>query len=291
MSETRNTSQWQRSIYVIVMLLFAFNAFRAQAQDEASKQPHAMAIASPKGIWIFLGPSIPKSEAYQVFRASGDPKPLARSSAPSSREELANRIRHYAPYFKGLAPVDSSGIDRLWNYLQTHDEVTELPAWNIPVSHLALGTAVLDTTATAAKDDTNFRYRIQLGSATEETNRATWPAHSSLPAPKRLKGAQESFDGSRVHLQWLVPVDAEPAGILIRRRNKMQGEFEPISAISGFHALRSSVYAVGRDDQVVRNSVYEYTASLVDYFANPGPPSQPITVSTFPTGSVPTVAS
>jgi fibronectin type 3 domain-containing protein len=291
MSRIRNRSQWRKFISAIAVLLFTLGALRAQAQDAAPKQPHAMAVASPGGIWIFLGSAIPKDEAYQVFYDTGDQKQLAISSAPASREELAQRIRHFASYFRGLAPVDSGGIDRLWEYLQSHDEVTELPAQNIPLSHLALGTAVLDTTATDAKDGTGFRYRIQLGSSSEETNRVTWPAQSTLPAPKRVKSAEVSFDGARVHLRWSIPADAKPAGVLIRRRNKMQGDFAPISVISGFHAQGDSVYAVGRDDQVVRNSVYEYTASLVDHFANPGPPSEPVTVSTFPAGSVPAVAS
>ncbi len=290
MNGIRNTALWGRSISTVAALVLLLGAFGARAQNEASKRPHAMAVASPRGIWIFLGSAIPKDEPYLVSREASGQKPFTRSSAPASREELANRIQHFAPYFQGLAQVDSAGIDRLWSYLQAHDDVSRLPAVNIPLSHLALGTAVLDTAATGAKDGASFRYHIQLGNASEETQSVTWPPHTSLPAPKLVKSLEGRYDGARVRLRWLVPADSEPAGVLIRRRSEMKGDFAPIPTISGFHALGDTVFAVGRDDQVVPNSVYEYTASLVDHFANPGPSSVPVTVSTFPAGSVPTVA-
>lgn len=290
MSGLRKTILWKRSIPTVAALVFVLGALCAQAQDEVPKRPHAMAVASPGGIWIFLGSTIPKDGPYLVSRETGGQMPFAPSSVPASREELANRIHHFAPYFQGLAQVDSAGIDGLWSYLQTHDDVTRLAALNIPLSHLALGTAVLDTAATGAKDGASFRYSIQLGSASEETQSVTWPPHTTLPAPELVKSSEGRYDGARVHLRWLVPADSKPAGVLIRRRNEMKGDFAPIPAISGFHALADTVFVVARDDQVVPNSVYEYTASLVDHFANPGPSSEPVTVSTFPTGSVPTVA-
>jgi fibronectin type 3 domain-containing protein len=249
-----------------------------------------MAVASPGGVWVFLGSSIPKSEPYVVSRETGGQETLGQSSAPTSREELAGRIHRFMPYFEGLAPLDDAGIDRLWEYLQSHDDITELMAQNIPLSHLALGTALLDTSVTAAKSGAKFSYRVQHGGTSEETQTVSWPANSSLPAPERLKSKGGDFDGARVHLQWLVPPDAEPAGLLIRRRDAMKGDFTSIPTINGFRAVGDSTSAVVRDDQVVPNSVYEYTASFVDHFANPGPPCEPVTVSTFPAGSVPIVA-
>jgi fibronectin type 3 domain-containing protein len=258
----------------------------AEAADKGG--PHAMAAASPRGVWVFLGAAIPKNEPYVVTRAGGG-ESLGKISAPSSRDELARRVLQFAPYFDGLARPNDDDINQLWEYAQSHDDVAHLIVQNIPVAHLALGTAVLDTAAAAAPRGTEFRYRIERAGATVETRPVTWPSTSTMPAPATGGSPGGRFDGTHVQVQWRVPRGTEPAGVIVRRRVAMKGDFARVPVTSGFRAGNDTISVVVRDDHVEPNAVYEYTAVLVDRLANPGAQSAPVRVLTFPAGGVPVV--
>jgi fibronectin type 3 domain-containing protein len=258
---------------------------RAQS-DRGVGQP--MAAASPRGVWVFLGPDLATQRAYAVSRSSSDAGASAVKvgdvSAPASREELARRVQRFAPYFDGLAPVTDAEMDRMWQQVQSGKPLEKFIPVNLPVAHLAFGTAFLDTTVTPG----TYRYRVEGGprGAAVDTRDVRFPVKVTLAA---VSGPTASFDGRRVNVRWPLPSAAAAAGMIVTRRVGLRGDFVRYRAAAGFSAGKDGTFVVVSDAGVESGTAYEYVVSLVDAFGNRGAPSSAARVGTFPANAAPTV--
>ncbi len=258
---------------------------RAQS-DRGVGQP--MAAASPRGVWVFLGPDLATRRAYTVSRisagAGASAVKVGEVSAPASREELARRVKRFASCFDGLAAIDSANVDRMWQQVQSGKSVEKFIPVNLPVAHLAFGTAFLDTTVTPG----TYRYRIEGGprGAAVDTRDVRYPVANALPA---VAQPTASFDGRRVNVKWALPGGAAASGVVVTRREGLRGDFVRYRGPAGFNAGKDGTFVVVSDAGVEPGTAYEYVAVLVDAFGNRGAASSAARVETFPANSVPTV--
>jgi len=241
---------------------------------------------SPRGLWVYLGAAVPRDAPYVVARADsgGTFTDLARVTAPADAKAAAARAARYARLLPGLPPADAAMVKRIVSYLSSHDDVSHLAEPNVALAYLIAGTAYLDTTAAAGHA---YRYRISRGKTSVTTAQADFPG----PAATLAVGEAVRADarGGAAMVTWRLPPGVSPGGLIVRRRAARKGDFTPCRAVAGFYAENDTNFATVSDKTVEPNALYQYTATLVDRFANPGPTSRPVAVTTFASGGVPLV--
>ncbi|MFO7654212.1 MAG: hypothetical protein R6X25_10365 [Candidatus Krumholzibacteriia bacterium] len=237
-----------------------------------------LAVATPRGVWISLGAAIPRDLPYDIARAAGDGEyaRLASVDAPGSQADVAARAAAFMPYFEGLPVLAAEAVERMWTYIAGNDDVSRLAEQNVPVAHLVAGTAFLDTTVAAGAV---YRYRVERGETVVTTRPVAYPAEAAGPVLGDLVRADAG--GGTASIVWRLPDGSEPGGVIARRRTARKGDFGPCGAVAGFYRDEHGAHAVIYDRTVEPDAVYEYTATLVDAFGNPGPASAPAAVTTF----------
>lgn len=272
---------------LVAAVAVATSAVCPARAEKGAGQP--MAAASPHGVWVFLGMALEKDHPYVISRESAGggksaPQGIGEASAPASRDELARRVRLFAPYFDGLPPVDDAEIDRMWKQVQSGKSVEHFLPVNLPVAHLAFGTAYLDTTVRAGA----YRYRVEGGGLKSpvETRDVLFPADVRVPS---VSGGSGSYDGHHINVRWKLPKGAQAGGLIVTRRVGLRGDFTRYRGPAGFTGSKNGTFAAVSDPGVESGNVYEYTVALVDAFANRGSPSEAVRVETFPANAVPTV--
>ena len=270
---------------ILAMVLAMAPAIGVCATD-ARDTSGGLAVATPRGVWVHLGEALPKEAPYVVSRAVGDGDfvPLARVTAPADVDVAAARALLYGRLLPGLPPADPAMADRIWTYVADHDDATALAELNVPAAHLIAGTAYLDTTVV---DSATYRYRIEHDGAVTTTRPTDFPAAASTLAVGEVVLADAA--GGQAAVTWRLPDGSEPGGLLVTRRAARKGDFTPCDVTAGFYVEADTAYATLSDPTVQPSALYEYRVTLVDRFANPGPISAPVAVTTFGEAGAPVV--
>ena len=274
------------AVFALLALVLAMATAIGAGATDARDTGGGLAVATPRGVWVHLGEAIPKDAPYVVSRAvaGGDFTPLASVSAPADADAAGARARLYGRLLPGLPPADAALADRVWAYVTDHDDATGLTEPNAPLAHLIVGTAYLDTTVAAGW---TCRYRIERDGAAITTPPIAFPAAASELAVGEVVRADAA--GGRAVVTWRLPAESEPGGLLVTRRAARKGDFAPCDATAGFYVEADTAYATLLDPTVQPNALYEYRVALVDRFANPGPTSAPVAVTTFGEAGVPLI--
>ena len=265
----------QRLILGVVLLLTIL--FPAHSYAQSSEERPA-AIATPNGVFIYLGRHIPRASHYEL-EAKGNRGKYTKAAvikAPRNQQEMENALIGYQDYFEMLNPLTRSEIDKMWNYLNSNTSMDSLYVPNLPLMHLAAGTAYLDRNATAGTD---FQYRVSLYRSDgtlinrQETNTVRLPPSPDLLKPA-FKGARES--GHQIMLEWYVPEQRQLSSYGVFRRVFGQGEYQTAPAIKGFNTNQDSVFLIVTDTAVHGLAHYEYYVVPLDAYGNAGPPSETV---------------
>src|SRR5690606_38129072 len=193
----------RRFVQRLQMLLISSCFVSVQAQP-ANDRPAA--ISTPNGVFVYLGKNIPKQNYYEVEVKGelGNYTKLSSVKAPRNREGMDSAIVVYASSFEMLSPLTDSERDRMWKYLEKNATMDSLYVPNLPVLHLAAGTAYLDKNIGSGRE---FQYRVTLFQPDgtqihrQETNTVTVPASPDLLKPV-FRQVRES--GRQIMLEWAV---------------------------------------------------------------------------------------
>src|SRR5690606_39599059 len=85
-----------------------------------------------------------------------------------------------------LTPLTSNDIDKLWQYFSNNTTTDSVYVANVPVMHLAMGTAYFDRDV-VDRNARQYRVRLRAGNGNEvsvaESNAVTMPATPDIPKP------------------------------------------------------------------------------------------------------------
>lgn len=241
-----------------------------------------VAAACPRGVWVWIGD--PAREPVTILRAAGDGRfaAVGEASAPATRAELDDRAARFTPAFPGLPAPGADELAALWNALSNGGSLDAAAVANVPVARLAAGAAWIDTTVTAGQ----WTYRVRRGGRDADTRPVRFPA---APGPAPAGDGTAGYDGVRVNASWPLADASAVGGVIVRRRIARRGAFEPFTGTAGLGAWDGSARAALRDDDAPVGTVVEYELTLVDRFANPGPPDT-LLARTFPSDGTPVVS-
>jgi hypothetical protein len=240
-----------------------------------------VAIATPKGVWIFLGNEIPRNFEYQVSRkeGSGNYKPAGVVRFNGDLKELKAKTAKFSGTFGDLDMPGEKEISRIRDYAMKHKTTDSLVSVNLPVTHLLTGTAFFDPDAMPG---TVYQYQVKKSKpqSTEKTsNVIQLPAKPDLLKPV-FKSKAEFED--HIVLQWFVPQQKSLAAFALYRRVFGTGEFEKVDIKKGYNSSRDTIYLF-TDDTLVRNpGYYEYYLKPMDIYGNAGPSSEVISAGPLP---------
>ena len=237
-----------------------------------------IAIATAKGVWVYLGNEIPKGFDYQVLRKQGSSnyKAIGVTNYTSDAKELKSRVEKFNGYFSNLDMLNDSDIARILEHARKHKTIDSLVMANFPVSHLAFGTAFFDPDIA---EGVSYQYQVkrQPDSKTAQgekiSNMVQLPAKTDILKPV-FKSKQEY--SNEVYLQWYVPEQRRLSTFALYRRVFGLGDFEKISAKKGYNSLGDTLFIVAVDSTVKNPGYYEYYIKPMDAFGNPGPVSDAI---------------
>jgi fibronectin type 3 domain-containing protein len=255
-----------------ILILFTWSSF-AQANKDVP-----VAIATGKGIWIYLGHEIPKDFEYQILKkqGNGDFKVIGRTGYSNDPSILKERIEKYSVFFPDLEPLGDKDLTRIRNYAVKSTVTDSLTLPNLPLMHLALGTAFFDEDAKAGVD---YQYQVKKTDRTksviheELSNTVRLPARADVLKPV-YKSKQEM--NRQVILQWYVPDKRKLSSFTVYRRVFGSGEYKRILARKGFTTLNDTLCLIVADTTVHNPGYYEYYIQPVDIYGNAGPQSDVI---------------
>lgn len=261
-----------------MMLIFVLthSAVLAQSDDRPA------AIATQDGVFIYLGRQIPKEHYYEVEAKDqrGAYKPVGTVRAPVTRTEMENRINDFGPHFGMLAPFTDQEIDRMWRYFSDNATTDSAYAANLPVMHLAIGTAYLDR---GVAEGSARQYRVHLRDANgreisvAESNVVKTPASPDIPKPT-LRDVNAS--AGKIRLEWFVSRQGQLASYNVYRSVFGKNEYAPAPVIKGYNSVDDEVTLIAIDTAVATPGHYDYFIVPLDAFGNPGPPSDTVSAGT-----------
>jgi hypothetical protein len=252
------------------------------SSTSAQQQSEPVAVATPKGIFIYLGNVIPKQSYYEVELKSdrNNYTKLATIRVPENQQAMEARIKEHRIYFDNLDPLTEPEEEKLWNYVNTSSSMNSLYIPNLPLMNLVAGTAYFDKQTNTGKE---YQYRVKLYHSDgtlvhqNETNKVRMPSIPNLLKPD-FKDKRESTH--QVLLQWYVPEQRQLSSYSVFRRVFGQGEFLKADVIKGFNTHEDSVFFIVIDTAIHNPSFYEYYVLPLDAYGNAGPASDPVGAGT-----------
>jgi hypothetical protein len=237
-----------------------------------------VAIATPKGVWLYLGNEIPKQFEYQVLKKQGNGnfKPVGVITYSSDLKELKSKAAQYNDAFSNLDNLEENDIARLREYVIKHRIIDSLIMENLPVTYLLSGTAFFDPDVT---EGVSYQYQVKRNpdskAATGDhvSNTIQLPAKTDILKPI-FKSKQELTD--QILLQWYVPEQRRLNTFALYRRVFGLGDFEKIPVKKGYNSLRDTLFIVAVDSTAKNPGYYEYYLKPMDVYGNPGPASDVI---------------
>ncbi len=261
-----------KRLSTILILIFTMSIGLAYSQNDD------MPVAKPvtEGVFIFLGKTIPKGMKYQVERKSRNDRSyenLGTATAPGSRDEMLKRVAEYQKYFKTIDPPKADELDKLWNYIDKYLTTDSMFVSNLPVMHLAAGTAFLDRTAEKNND---YQYRVTLLSAASkqvyqrESNRIS--ALRPVQWPK-IEFAEKEFVNGKISITWKTANPADMAHFNVYRSVFGRDDFKKLDGPNidkGVYMKEDQYYMLCIDPLGNNPAMYEYEIVPVDAYGNEG---------------------
>jgi len=247
--------------FLLLLIICTCNSF--------AQQPKA--YNAPDGIYIFLDNTLASNYHVDIERSPAGQNNYVKAgtmAAPSTQQQLINRINQFASYFSDQGTYTQQDIDTLWVYLQHHTSLDSAFPVNYPLMFVAAGNAFYDT---VAEKNTAYTYKVSYYrngklTGTKTTNQITYPKPARLPKPV----LHDSHAGKyRTYLEWSMPADQMLNSFAVYRRQNLAGEFEKIQPLKGFYTRKDSLFLVVNDTLVKPAFVYEYYITPLDLVGNP----------------------
>ncbi|MBN2612962.1 MAG: hypothetical protein JXB00_15510 [Bacteroidales bacterium] len=248
------------------------------------------AVSTVKGAWIFLGNEIPKEFEYHIFKKQRDGNftLIGKTSYLQNVSDMKTKIAEYNLLFNNLDKPDDRDFAKIRNYASKNNTTDSIIISNLPVMHLALGTAFFDSEVSSGN---TYQYRVVK---MKDRDTKVWERNSNiLQYPVKVNILQPVFkdkqeSGSQIVLRWYVKEQMSLNSFNLFRRVFGKGEFLKIPAVKGFNTSHDSVYLVAVDTTIQNPAYYEYYIEPVDIYGNPGPKSEAVSAGTIGDAYVPT---
>lgn len=258
---------------LILILFLTIYIFPAIAQS--NQQPGASPIAKPvaKGIWIYLGKTLPKNFHYVVERKKEGThryEKLAEITSPVNESEMVKRQQDYQKYFENLDAFNASGINNLWKYLMEHTTIDSMYSNNFAMMHLLAGTAWLDSTA---ESKSGYVYRISAVAtgnkvlSEKETNLSSSLQKVALP---KINFSYKKYADGKLSLSWAVKEKLDMAHFNVYRTVFGTDTYKKENVIKGIYFEKDSLKLQVIDSIGLQPAWYEYQIAAVDAFGNEG---------------------
>jgi fibronectin type 3 domain-containing protein len=264
-------------------LIFITLAFVLMASALFAQRVHrASAIATPDGVFVYLGKHIPKEHYYELESKNqrGGYKPIATIRAPADRAEMEARVKMFSPHFPLLRALTNEEVDKIWRYFSHNSTADSAHTANLPLVHLIMGTGYLDRSVARGSER---QYRVRLLDANgrevsvEESNVAKMPATPDISKPI-LRDVEAS--GGEIRLEWSVREKGDLSSYHIYRSVFGKNEYAPAPAIKGYNTRDGEVMLIAIDTAASTPGHYEYFIVPVDAYGNPGPSSDTVSAGT-----------
>jgi fibronectin type 3 domain-containing protein len=264
---------------IIFILMFTLGS-SSYAQE---KEPTA--VATEKGVWIWLGNEIPSGFEYQVLKSegNGDFVTLGTTAYREDPGTMKTAVEKYYPFFGNLDKPADSELSFLRDYASRSRTTDSIYISNFSLMHLLLGTAFFDPEVSAGK---TYRYRVAKIAGRDRlwektSNRVNFPSETDLPKPKF--GSKQEF-ATQVVVRWYVNGESNLNSFLVYRRVFGKGEYQRVDIERGFNISQDTIYLIAADTAIQTPSLYEYYIMPLDIYGNSGPESEVASAGTL--GSV-----
>ncbi|GEM_PF-661697 len=285
--------------------LTSFALFIVLFASVVSAQSPKEVFTGPRGAFVTCGKAILPGavdgkalRAYRVERREKGSswKILAEVTGPTSFEELKNRMLRQYEFFPQLKAIKIN-VAMLWERLKAGRELRSAGMLSqlLPVQ-LVLGVRWLDSTVQRGK---TYEYRVSTIDDNGEVVRSetktpvTFPR--KIPVPS-LRVLSTFGDESSTSIHWLAGPGIPPSMFSVYRRLGFSGPFEELSpnftdsccvVAMGISRRNDSTIFILVDHSIEPGQVYQYYATAMDFFQNPGAPSDTATIITFNMAAVP----
>ena len=249
----------------------------------SSAQNHQpTAVSTENGIWVYLGNEIPVEFEYQILRKEGEGefRRIGAASYSENPKTMLERIEKYHHLFSHLDKPDNSDIKYLQDYVSLNSTTDTLYISNLPLMHLALGTAFLDQEA-----ETGKTYQYMVRKRTGRGQQSGEKISNILHFPEKTDILQPVFvdkheSRTQIIVRWYVSEQRNLNSFVIFRRVFGTGEFIKSEAVRGFTTSHDTIFLVAADTIIENPALYEYYVKPVDIYGNTGPDSEVISAGT-----------
>ena len=266
---------YYRIFSIILLILLLPAASNAQEQKPT-------AVSTDKGIWIYLGNEIPDGFQYEVLKkeGSGNFVPIGTTSYPEDARSMVSRMDQYHPMFENLDKPGDAEISLLRDYASRNKTTDSIYIPNLPLMHLAFGTAFFDPEVQTGK---SYQYQVRK---IKDRDSRDWEKSSNTiqyPVPTDiLKPAfmdKQEFS-SQILLRWFVTEQRHLNSFVVYRRVFGRDEYRKIEVTRGFSTSEDTVFLIALDTLVQNPALYEYYVKPLDIYGNSGPDSEVIAAGT-----------
>jgi len=269
-------------LLIIIILMFTLSGLSHAQENEPT------AVATEKGMWIYLGNEIPSGFQYQVLKSegNGDFVPLGTTAYRGDPGTMKTEAEKYYPLFDNLDRPGDDELSYLRNYASGNKTTDSVYIRNFPLMHMLLGTAFFDPEVTAGK---TYRYRVARIAGKDRlwertSNRVNYPAETDLPTPQF--SSKQEF-AAQVVVRWYVTRQSSLSSFLVYRRVFGKGSYQRLDITRGFNISRDTIYLIASDTAVQNPALYEYYIRPLDIYGNRGPESAAVSAGTLGSVSYP----
>ncbi len=269
-------------LLIIITVMFTLPGTSHAQENEPT------AVATEKGVWVYLGSEIPSGFQYQVLKSegNGDFVPLGTTVFRGDPGTMKATVEKYYPLFGNLDKPADSDLSFLRNYAARSRTTDSVYISNLPLMHLLLGTAFFDPEVTAGK---TYRYRVAKIAGRDRlwertSNTVSYPAKPDIPGP-RFSSKQEF--AAQVVVRWYVAGESSLSSFLVYRRIFGKGEYQRLDIKRGFNISQDTIYLIAADTAVQNPALYEYYIRPLDIYGNIGPESEVVSAGTLGSISYP----
>lgn len=259
-----------KKLIILVILSLAYIQLFAQNKKSGTEP---VAASAEKGIWIYLGNSIPEDFTYTIERKAknaGNYDVIGKTTSAKTFSEAESLNQKWSKSFDKLDPLSKKELQREWDYLQRNKTTDSLQSDNLPVMHLIAGTAFLDTTV---RKDQSYSYRISKSDASgnksesKETPLVTWKPSPAFPA---INTSSVKFASGKLVIEWTAKSAMSMAHFNIYRSVFGKNEFKRLKVEKGFYFRNDSLVLLIIDTIGLQPAWYEYQFEPVDIYGNAG---------------------
>ncbi|GEM_PF-1096420 len=269
--------------YINLLIIFIITFTLGGSSYAQENEPTA--VATEKGVWVWIGNEIPSGFEYQVLKSegNGDFVPLGTTTYREDPGTMKTMAEKYYPLFGNLDKPADSELSLLRDYASRSKTTDSVYISNFPLMHLILGTAFFDGEVDAGK---TYRYRVAKIAGKDRqwettSNMVSYPAETDISRPRFSRKQEFS---SQVVVWWYVTGKSSLNSFLVYRRVFGKGEYQRLNIERGFNNSQDTVYLIAADNAVQNPALYEYYIQPLDIYGNSGPGSEVATAGTL--GSV-----